>query len=230
MSILITIVVGLIAGIILATPPGVINLTIFHFLTQEKPRHSLWVGAGSATLDIFYAALALYSTSAVYQALQGFIHRNPEVVAILEFIFALALLIFGVSKLVHRGDGSFFSKLKYTSTRQNKLHPYFLGCILALTHILVPTFLPGYAYMAAMLIDAKLVALNNFHFVIFSLCFALGNFLWVIGIVALFTKLGKEIGEMHLKRIDKIIGILFTLVGFGMIMRMILSTNWQRIF
>lgn len=227
LEILTTVLVGLIAGVILATPPGVINLTIVNYLSQRKFRPALWVGAGSATLDIFYAALALYSTSAVYQALQCFIHSNPLVMFVLEALFVVALLGFGVSKCFSKGTQSSAAKRKLFATADRKCHPYLLGCLLALTHILVPTFLPGYAYMAAMLIDAKLIALTHLHFVLFSLMFAIGNLLWVLLIVSIFKRWGDRIEDRHFRRMEKGIGGLFLCVALLLLFRMAATTRWE---
>lgn len=226
-GIITTILVGLVAGVILATPPGVINLTIVNFLSQKKYKSALWVGAGSATLDVFYAALALYSTSAVYAALQCFIHNNPLVMFGLELLFVIALLVFGISKsLTKRTPQPAAERTRFATIGRN-CHPFLLGCLLALTHILVPTFLPGYAYMAAMLIDAKLIALNHLHFTTFALMFAAGNLLWVLLIVSIFKRWGDRIKEHHFQRMEKGIGLLFLIVAILLLIRMAATTRWD---
>lgn len=152
-AILVTIAIGILSGIVLATPPGVINLTILHYLSKGNRRNALWVGAGSAFLDIFYGALAMYSASAVYVALSDFILSNPRLMQTLEVLLILSIVSFGMYKLFLQPKGPRVSEFAEPSSRIRKLHPFFLGCALALTHIVVPTFLPGYAYLATILIN-----------------------------------------------------------------------------
>lgn len=209
----ITIAIGISSGIVLATPPGVINLTILHYVSQAKPRNALWVGAGSATLDVFYGALAMYSASAVYGALQGFIVSNPILMKTLEGLLIAALIGFAIYKLFFESAREKEVKSVDPPAGTRKLHPYILGCALALTHIVVPTFLPGYAYLAAILINSGVVPETNFHYWLFSFMFGFGNFLWVVGIVNYFRNADPIEEKQRFRRIDVIIGILFLVIG-----------------
>jgi len=227
METVVTILIGLASGVVLATPPGVINLTILHYLSQGKPRKALWVGAGSATLDVVYGALAMYSASAVYAALYGFIESNPITMKTLEGLLIVALIGFALYKLFFESthDKSVQALDPPVSTR--KLHPYFFGCALALTHIVVPTFLPGYAYLAALLIASHVVPETNLHYCLMSVSFGIGNFLWVLGIVAYFRNADPAEEKARFRRIDVIIGILFLVIGSAGAVRMVYSSLSQ---
>lgn len=208
-----TILIGLISGILLATPPGVINLTILHCLSLGKARKALWVGAGSAALDVLYCLLAMYSASAVYVTLSGFIEGHRTFMKALEGVFILGLIGFALYKLFLPPERHPPIKEVEPPVGARKLHPFFLGCALALTHIVVPTFLPGYAYLAALLINAQAIPNSNFHFVLMSVAFGIGNFVWVVCLVGYFRDADPSQEKERFRRIDVVIGTLFLIIG-----------------
>jgi hypothetical protein len=210
---IVTILIGLGSGIVLATPPGVINLMILHYLAQGKPRKALWVGAGSAALDIFYGALAMYSASAVYAALAGFISTNPITMKTLEGLLIAAMIGFALYKLFFESHETppVGPLAPLVSTRE--LHPFYLGCALGLTHIVVPTFLPGYAYLATILINSKIIPETNLYYWLISVAFGVGNFLWVVGVVRYFRNSNPIEDKLRFRRIDLTIGVLFLTIG-----------------
>lgn len=227
MPILITVFIGLMAGIILATPPGVINLTIMNLLAQHRHREALWVGAGSATLDIFYGALAMFSTSAVYLVLQGFIEANPITMKTLEVIFVAGLVAVGLHKLrTKEGATSQDSRTKRVITKLNSFHPFIGGCLLALTHILVPTFLPGYAYLAALLIHTGWIPLSSASLWLFAFSFAAGNMLWVFFVVGLSKRFSHLVQARSYLAIDRGFGALFLTAGVLMSIRLLTTAVW----
>ena len=141
-------------------------------------------------------------------------HHNPH------RLFLLGLIVFAVYKL-------FFERQRERSEPvqsplfARKLHPYALGCALALTHIIVPTFLPGYAYLAALLINTKLIPDTNAHYLLMSLAFGVGNFLWVLGLVGYFRNANPAEEKARFRRIDIVIGTLFLIIGVSGAARLI---------
>ncbi len=222
-SAILTILIGLASGIVLATPPGVINLTILHYLSQGESRRALWVGAGSATLDVIYGLLAMYSASAAYRALHSFIETNPMTMKALEGLFVAAMIGFAVYKLFFESDHQKEVQASSLPTGNRTLHPYVLGCALALTHIVVPTFLPAYAYMAAILINSQLIPETNAYYCLMSVSFGVGNFLWVLGIVQYFRNADPAEEKIRFRRIDVTIGLVFLAIGLVAATRLLSS-------
>lgn len=220
MDIIVVLTIGLAAGIVLATPPGVINLTIFDLLAKNKPRQALWVGAGSATLDVFYAMLALFSTSAVCGAISGFTAGHPSIMLCAEVAFIAALIAYGLSKLISRTKLPPSTRRVVLPAAFRRLHPYSLGCLLALTHLAVPTFLPSYTYLAALLINSGLIGLSHSDFILFALAFGAGNLVFVAAVVSIYQMYRHILSAGHFSLINRALGGLFCSVGILMAMKL----------
>jgi threonine/homoserine/homoserine lactone efflux protein len=226
---IITIIAGIISGIVLALPPGIINLTMVNLISTKKFNEAFYIGAGSATIDIFYALVAIYSTSHIYKLLIQFTTENPRLILVLELLLIIILLIYGLNKLFERKNEIQSINIQRYSKYLNKLHPFISGCFLATTHIVVPTFIPGYAYMSTLLLKSGFIGKTTPFFLLFSFFFGVGNLIWVSFLVIMSRKYEHFITDRNYIRVQRILGILFIAVSIIMLYKAVFFTEWDKI-
>lgn len=229
LEILLTLSTGLSVGFLLATPIGIINLTIINLISNQRYKEATYLGAGSASLDIFYSFISLYSTSIVFQTLQSFVLENPKFIFLMEVIMIIVLFLFGINK-IRKVENVNIKKIILFDKLSNKLHPYFVGLLMATTHILIPSFLPGYAYMSAILLKNNLIVDSFLHFLFFAICFGIGTQTFYTIMILFSKKYSHLFLEKFKKVIPKVIGILFLLFGLLLTYRITSNVDWVRIF
>lgn len=224
------VLIGIVAGIILATPPGIINLSILNLISNKKFKEAFFIGAGSATMDIFYALIALYSTSKIYKFVSGLSDDYPKVFLVLDILLIVILIVYGFYKIFEKKNEMKYVNLDKFKKYFGKLHPFFVGCLLALTHILIPAYIPSYAYMSALLLKSGLLSNTNYYYFVFAIAFGVGNLIWVGMIVGMSKKYEHFINDNNYIRIQKGLGVLFVVVSLIFIYKLYFYTNWNRIF
>ncbi|MFN3306386.1 MAG: LysE family translocator [Candidatus Kapaibacteriota bacterium] len=229
---MLSIVSGIVVGIMLALPPGPAALTAVKLGLSNSTRHGLLSGLGTAVMDFFYCLIAIFATSAIIDWASKFSHDYPYIVILIQLLIVLMVISLGISHIqtsknfLNNGNPSTLPFIDKLSARG----PFFVGVGIALTNIINPTFLPSLGYVAINIQHFGLIqsdAVSNFFF---SLGFGLGNLIWLSFLVKTLVSLKDKMSEALLARIHKFAGL--TLIGFGTFLgyRVLEVVKWSEIF
>src|SRR5437762_1338112 len=89
-------IVGIIVGFALAMPPGPIAVAIMKQALEGHSRAGLQMAYGAATMDIVYALLAAFASSALVSTLKERVLANPWVMFIFQLVCIGVLVFLGL--------------------------------------------------------------------------------------------------------------------------------------
>ncbi len=229
---MLSIIPGIIVGIILALPPGPAALTAVKYGLSNSSRHGFLSGLGTAIMDFIYCLIAIFATSAIIEWANKFSHHYPFLITAVQLLIVLMLIALGVShfKSSKRINENANSASIPIIERMSSRGPFFVGIGIALTNIVNPTFLPSLGYVVLNVQQFGFIKpglISNFFF---ALGFGLGNLLWLAFLVRTFVSFKCKMSEEFLAKIHKFTGL--TLIGFGTFLgyRVLEVVKWSEVF
>jgi len=228
---MLSLIPGIIVGIILALPPGPAALTAIKLGLSNSSRHGFLSGLGTATMDFFYCLIAIFATSAIIDWANNFSEHYPFVVILVQLVIVLMVILLGISHIKSSRHGSnedTSSKCSFIE-RLSARGPFFIGVGIALTNVINPTFLPSLGYVAINVQQFGFIepgAISNFFF---AFGFGLGNLLWLSFLVKSFVTYKEKMSEEFIAKIHKFAGL--TLIGFGTFLgyRVLEVVKWSEV-
>lgn len=233
---LIAFIAGSIGGFLLAMPPGPIGVTAMRFGINNRVKQGTLFSAGSAFLDMFYCAIAVFATSAVVDNLEGFTSENPLVFLIAQIIIITAVIIYGMlhlkskSSLTEQPVETSKSKFRIFIDGLSHKGPFLLGIALALTNIANPAFMPALAYFSVFVHSFGWFENTILANALLAIGFGIGNFMWLYLIVRVLSHYKSRMPEKFLVRINQFAGV--SLIGFGSVLgyRVVTMTHWSEVW
>ncbi|MEJ5287496.1 MAG: hypothetical protein CH6_0741 [Candidatus Kapaibacterium sp.] len=228
---MISILTGIIVGVILALPPGPAAMTAIKLGLSNSSRHGFLSGLGTAIMDFIYCLIAIFATSAIIEWTSNFSLHYPLVVTFVQLVIVLMVISLGVSHLksskVHI-DGEINSSTSFIE-RLSARGPFFIGIGIALTNVINPTFLPSLGYVALNIQQFGLIEIGVVSHFLFALGFGIGNLLWLMFLVKTSVHFKYKMSANFLAKIHKFTGI--TLIGFGAFLgyRVLEVVKWSEI-
>jgi len=224
---------GIIAGFILAVPPGPVGVTAIKLSLNRGKRHGYLAGLGVSLMDLIFCLLAVFATSAMMGVIDDFSSKYPVGVLIFQFSIILAILVFGFITLKSKKKKSLdefnevkgFSFIEYLKSRG----PFLLGFAVALANIANPTFLGSLSYISLQLQKWSLIEFTILGKLSYALGFGIGTFLWLAILVKLVVYYYPKLSAEMIVKLKKFAGL--TLIGFGTVLgyRVIELTKWPEI-
>lgn len=229
---MLSLVTGIIVGIILALPPGPAAMTAIKLGLSNSSRHGFLSGLGTAVMDFIYCLIAIFATSAIIDWANNFSQHYPLIVTFVQLVIVMMVISLGVShlkstKILSNDDlQSSHSIIERLSARG----PFFIGIGIALTNIINPTFLPSLGYVALNVQQFGLIKVSVISHLLFALGFGVGNLLWLSFLVKTSVHFKDRMSSNFLTKIHKFTGL--TLIGFGAFLgyRVLEVVKWSEIF
>jgi len=231
---IISLLAGIILGLILALPPGPVTVTAIKTGLNKGLRDGVFIGLGNGIIDFTYCLGAVFATSAALMLIDNFAHDYPLIVLSFQLVVVLGIMIYGFTHL--KPKKSFIIDDSDPLTKKNqKLQflsskgPFFLGLAVALTNIANPTFLTSLAYLTMQVQKFGLIENSNLGNLAFAFGFAIGNVFWIYVVVRTITHYKSKLSDKMVMKIQKFAGV--TLIGFGTILglRIVELTKWSEI-
>lgn len=228
---MLSIIPGIIVGMLLALPPGPAALTAIKLGLSNSSRHGFLSGLGTALMDFFYCLIAIFATSAIVEWANNFSHHYPLLVVFVQLLIVIMVISLGVSHI--KSSKKMLGEDRNTNLpfieRLSARGPFFVGIGIALTNIINPTFLPSLGYVALNIQQFGLIesgATSNFFF---ALGFGAGNLIWLSFLVKSFVSFKSRMSEKFLAKIHRFAGL--TLIGFGTFLgyRVLEVVKWSEI-
>ena len=229
---LVSILAGVIIGIIMGIPPGPVAVTAIKLGLNKGMRHSVYASLGTGLMDVFFCLVSMFAASAVVSLVTNFFNGYPIVLLIFQIVVIVSVIIIGLfqfrirDELTNTENDIIKPKNKFLDELAHK-GPLLLGFAVAVTNIANPTFLPSMAYVTMNVHSFGIIensALNN---VLFSVGFGFGNFLWLYIVVRILLHYREKMSPQFMARIHQFAG--FTLIGFGTILGFRAFIHWAEV-
>ncbi len=229
---LISLVAGVIAGFVLAMPPGPVGVTAIKLVLDKGKKPALLAALGTTVMDFIFAFLTVFATSAIISLLDNFAEKYPIGVLLIQIVVVAAIVAYGILLRKSKGEenndnkkAKTYSFIEYLKHRG----PFLLGFAVALANIANPTFLGSISYVAVLLQKWAFIDSSIIGRTIYALGFGVGTFLWLYILVKVIVFYKPRMSENMIFKIKKFAGL--TLIGFGTLLgyRVIAFTNWGQI-
>lgn len=225
MEIFLTLLTGVVLGLLVAIPPGPVMVVIVRAALNSGKNHALRIAYGIALLDVIYSFVFSLATGKIVSTVDGIMNRFPHLLTIIQAIAIVGLIVYGAISLRSNLSKAAETLPKTDETaptepnfgfmnRVARYGPFFLGVALSLTHLANPTFIPlmtTVSYVASKygFMQAGVV----FHHAFFAVGYAIGVLSWLVFLTYMALRYRHVFSGALMVKINRLLG--FTMIGFG---------------
>lgn len=238
MPMIISLLIGIAVGFVLAIPPGPVGVSVIRIALNNDKRGGILISIGASLMDVLYCLLAMLFTTAVFGSVQYFFDEYPFAMLVFQGCCVAAMLIFGllqfrtpkfISQTPEMANKVTISPLKRLMERLKHGGPFFLGIAIALANIANPTFLPSLAYTCMFVQHSNMIAVSSLDSILYSIGFGIGNFAWMYILLRVLLHFKARFSAEFTLRIQRFAGLTMIGVGTYLGYRVILFTKWPEI-
>jgi L-lysine exporter family protein LysE/ArgO len=224
-----SLLVGLVMGFVLAIPPGPIAMACIQQALAGQAREGLALVLGASALDIGYALLAAFASSALLGALWGMVRHNAWALLAFQGGCIVVLVVFGIRYLWSINNVRSSRAVPEAWGRpRGDASPYLRGVLIALTNLASPTFLPSLIFAMSLLHVRGWVGHDVGDNVMYALGFGIGGALWFVLLLRTLTHLRAKFSPAVIPIMYRVAGGVFLLFA-GMLTYNMVTTAWSRL-
>ena len=234
---LLSLLLGLVTGFILAIPPGPLAMAVIKQGLGGNRRAGLQVAAAATVMDCLYALIAAFASSALVVALTDRITANGEMVLAFRALCVIGLTMIGMRYLRqrHHPDGAASAANREAAQEEHAQRigissPFLLGVLIALTNLAIPTFLPSLIGVVGYLHTREWLATSMAARLEFSLGFGCGTGVWLIALLQFFLSHRTKLSGNLLSGVFRFAGVVFLLSATVLVIDMVVTADWARLF
>jgi L-lysine exporter family protein LysE/ArgO len=223
---------GIVAGYILAIPPGPIGMASIRTGLREGWSAAFKLAIGAGLFDVVYCALAMLAASAVSSLFDDVRQSAPWMPLALQLFIVFVMIIFGVLQLRDRQEPVADDTLDTRSglfTWFRTHGPFFVGIGFAVANLANPTFIPSLVVVTTFARNMSLYDPSTAADLMFALGFGIGNMAWLATLVRVVLAYRHRMTPRLVTLIQRISGV--TLIGFGTFygVRLLIFTKWSEV-
>jgi threonine/homoserine/homoserine lactone efflux protein len=223
---------GLIAGYILAIPPGPIGMASIRTGLRDGWSAALKLALGAGLFDVAYCALAMVAASAVASMFDDVAHTTPWMPLALQLLIVAVMIAFGVVQLRDRTQAVSDDSLETQSAvlKWFRTHgPFFVGVGFAIANLANPTFIPSLMFVTTLAQNAGVYESTTMANLMFAIGFGIGNMAWLATLVRIVLAYRHRMTPSFVTLIQRISGA--ALIGFGTFygVRLLIFTKWSEV-
>jgi threonine/homoserine/homoserine lactone efflux protein len=222
--------VGLVVGFVLAIPPGPIAMACLHQGLAGQAREGLALVLGALAMDIVYALLAAFASSALVGALWGMVLHHAWVLLALQSGCIVVLVVIGLRYCRATTLGAAARARPEARGRpRGSASPYLRGVLIALTNLASPTFLPSLIFVMSLLQVRGWVGHAVGDHVLYALGFGVGGALWFVLLLRTMTHLRAKVSPTVIPMMYRVAGGVFLLFAGMLTYTMVTTTAWSQL-
>jgi threonine/homoserine/homoserine lactone efflux protein len=190
--------VGLAAGFVLAIPPGPIAVAIIKQGILRNGRAGTQIGIGAATMDMLYAFIAAFASSALVTALKDKITGNEWLMLAFQIVSIGVLVFLGIrylrpsTKSIHDTEAKEAAQEK-KAERLGFSSPFIIGVLIALTNLASPTFLPSFIFVIGLFQSRGWIGHFTGDNILYAVGFGIGTAIWFLLLLRTITMLRNKL-------------------------------------
>ena len=221
--------VGLVVGFVLAIPPGPIAMACVQQGLAGQAREGLALVLGASAMDIVYALLAAFASSALVEALWGLVLHHAWALLAFQGGCIVVLVVLGLRycRSTTPGDAA-RARPEAQDRPRGDASPYLHGVLIALTNLASPTFLPSLIFAMSLLHVRGWVGHAVGDHVMYALGFG-GGALWFVLLLRTLTYLRAQVSPTVIPMMYRVAGGVFLLFAGMLTYNMVTTTAWSRL-
>ena len=220
--------VGLVVGFVLAIPPGPLAIACISQALAGQARESVALALSASAMDIGYALLAAFASSALVGALRGLVTDNAWYVLAFQGGCIVVLVVLGLRSCRPTGVAGRPRQAEQDRTRDDA-SPYLRGVLIALTNLASPTFLPALIFAMSLLHARGWVGHDVGDHVMYALGFGGGAALWYVLLLRTVTHLRAQFSPTVLPMLARVAGGVLLLCAGLLTYTVVMTTAWSRL-
>lgn len=230
-----SLIIGLVAGFGMSIPPGPISVAVIRQGIQGNQRSGLQIGVGAAIMDLLYALVAAFASSALIVNLEQFIEGHAWLELAFQIVCIILLVILGrkyISATTEDLQKSTDEELKQESKAQKLgfTSPYMLGILMGVMNLANPSFLPSLIAVSGFVQTKEWVLSSLGGSVLYAVGFGAGVIIWFSILLRIILKLRDRLPTTYFTYIFKFAGGAFFLFAVILAVRVVIATEWGAIF
>ena len=230
-----SLIIGLVAGFTMSIPPGPISVAVIRQGIQGNQRSGLQIGTGAAIMDLLYALAAAFASSALIVNLEQFIKGHAWLELAFQIVCIVLLVILGrkyISATTEDLQKSTDEELKQESKVQKLgfTSPYMLGILMGVMNLANPSFLPSLITVSGFVQTRGWVLSSAGGSMLYAVGFGAGVIIWFSILLRIILKLRDRLPTTYFTYIFKFAGGAFFLFAVILAVRVVIATEWGAIF
>lgn len=217
-SLLMTVIFGILLGIIICIPIGPINLITIKLTTKNRRSDALYLALGGSVMDIVYFLVFLLGLSFVQ-----FSSKTTMVFKLLgiSFIFLLGLIeVIKYFKIVKLSNDESKKDLEAVESKASGFLSFISGVVIYTSN---PTLVASMSGLAAFVKSSGFVPMTLPFMILFSFFAGVGTFLWFVFLTGLVVRYKNKFNEQFMLKLNLSFGVLIMVVAMVMATRLFLS-------
>jgi threonine/homoserine/homoserine lactone efflux protein len=232
---LLSLAVGLVAGFILAIPPGPIAVAVIKNAFSGNTRDGVKIAASASAMDIIYALVAAFASSALVSTLKDKLSGNALLLLGFQVVAIVVLVVLGVRYLKSSPDSIKSSEEKEEmqekrAERMGYTSPWFVGLAIAITNLASPTFLPSFIFVIGLLQGHGWVGARAMDSIFYAVGFGAGAMVWFFALLRTLSSLRDKLSPNFTTIIYNIAAGSMLIFACVLTYNVIASTPWSTLF
>ena len=227
-------VAGIVLGFFLSIPPGPISVAIIKKGIQGERETGRMIGAGAAGIDILYALVAAFASSAIVTSLGDFLKGNLWFALLFQIACIVILVILGY-RYFHATADDLAEIDEEEKEEEEKARRFgaksgiMIGVFMALMNMANPSFLPAMITVAGALHAEEILDASLLTNTLYAIGFGLGVFLWFILLLKIVISVAARMPLNYFNYVFRFAGGAFYLFAAIILVRMLLDTEWSKL-
>ena len=218
LSLLMTVIFGILLGIIICIPIGPINLITIKLTTKNRRSDALFLALGGSVMDIVYFLVFLLGLSFVQFSL-----KTTMVFKLLgiSFIFLLGLIeVIKYFKIVKLSYDESKKDLEAVESKASGFLSFISGVVIYTSN---PTLVASMSGLAAFVKSSGFVPMTLPFMILFSFFAGVGTFLWFVFLTELVVRYKNKFNDQFMLKLNLAFGVLIMIVAIVMATKLILA-------
>ena len=222
--------VGLVVGFVLAMPPGPIAMACVHQALAGQTRAGVALALGASVMDIVYALLAAFASSALVGALWDRVVHHVGALLAFQAGCIVVLVVMGLRYCWATTSGETArSRPAVRGHPHGDASPYVRGVLIALTNLASPTFLPSLIFAMSFVQVRGWVGHTVGAHVLYALGFGVGGALWFLLLLRTLTHLRAQVSPTVMALMYRVAGGVFLLFAGMLTYTVVTTTAWSHL-
>lgn len=213
-----TVIFGILLGIIICIPIGPINLITIKLTTKNRRSDALFLALGGSVMDIVYFLVFLLGLSFVQFSL-----KTTMVFKLLgiSFIFLLGLIeVIKYFKIVKLSNDESKKDLEAVESKASGFLSFISGVVIYTSN---PTLVASMSGLAAFVKSSGFVPMTLPFMILFSFFAGVGTFLWFVFLTGLVVRYKNKFNDQFMLKLNLAFGVLIMIVAMVMATRLFLN-------
>ncbi len=234
---ILSLLLGIAGGFILAIPPGPISLAAMRQVLAGFFKNGLFIVIAAALMDMVYMLIATFASSALVATAHQIMSGSAYFALGFQIVCVVILLYLGISFLVperreHKEQIIKERELAQERRAQTMGHtsPFFVGFLMAVTNLASPTFLPSLiAVVGFFQANGYLPRAIGDSF-LFSIGFGTGTLLWLVVAMRMLSHFRSRLPESFINGIYRFAAGTMLLFAAIIAFHVVTATPWHALF